>query len=83
MQSTATKEITATANDELEVKGKAARKAARRLATISAAVKNAALHNVADGLKAREEEILAANEKGHCQRPGARDLRSIFSIGCC
>ena len=63
MQSTATKEITATANDELEVKGKAARKAARRLATISAAVKNAALLNVADGLKAREEEILAANEK--------------------
>ena len=63
MQSTATKEITATANDELEVKGKAARKAARRLATISAAVKNAALHNVAIGLKAREEEILDANEK--------------------
>ena len=63
MQSTATKEITATANYELEVKGKAARKAARRLATISADVKNAALHNVADGLKAREEEILAANEK--------------------
>ena len=63
MQSTATKEITATANDELEVKGRAARRAARRLATISADVKNAALHNVADGLKAREEEILAANEK--------------------
>ena len=63
MQSTATKEITATANNELEVKGKAARKAARRLAIISADVKNAALHNVADGLKAREEEILAANEK--------------------
>ena len=63
MQSTATKEITATANDELAVKGKAARKAARRLAIISADVKNAALHNVADGLKAREEEILAANEK--------------------
>ena len=63
MQSTATKEITATANDELEVKGRAARRAARRLATISAAVKNAALHNVTDGLKAREKEILAANEK--------------------
>ena len=63
MQSTATKEITATANDELEVKGKAARKAARGLAIISAAVKNAALLNVANGLKAREEEILAANEK--------------------
>ena len=49
--------------DELVVKGKAARKAARRLATISADVKNTALLNVADGLKAREEEILAANEK--------------------
>ena len=63
MQITVTKEITATANDELEVKGRAARRAARRLAIISADVKNAALHNVADGLKAREEEILAANEK--------------------
>ncbi len=52
-----------TAISELEVKGMAARKAARRLATISADVKNAALHNVADGLKAREEEILAANER--------------------
>ncbi len=49
--------------DELEVKGKAARKAARKLANVSAEVKNAALHNVADGLKAREEEILAANER--------------------
>lgn len=49
--------------DELEMKGKAARKAARKLATISADVKNAALSNVADGLKAREEEILAANER--------------------
>ncbi len=52
-----------TAISELEVKGRAARKAARRLVTISADVKNAALHNVADGLKAREEEILAANER--------------------
>ena len=49
--------------DELVMKGKVARRAARRLAIISADVKNAALHNVADGLKAREEEILAANEK--------------------
>ena len=49
--------------DELEVKGKAARKAARKLANVSAEVKNSALHNVADGLKAREEEILAANER--------------------
>ena len=63
MQRTGTKEIAATSNDELDVKGRAARKAARKLATISAGVKNAALQNVADGLKAREEEILAANEK--------------------
>ncbi|MYE53795.1 MAG: glutamate-5-semialdehyde dehydrogenase [Chloroflexi bacterium] len=64
MQSTVTKEAkTGTAIDELEIKGKAARKAARKLAIISADVKNAALHNVADGLKAREEEILAANER--------------------
>ena len=64
MQSTVTKEAkTGTAAGELEAKGRAARKAARRLATISAEVKNAALHNVADGLKAREEEILAANER--------------------
>ena len=63
MQRTGTKEIAATSNDELEVKGRAARKAARKLATISAGVKNAALQNVADELKAREEEILAANEK--------------------
>ena len=55
--------IKGTAVDELDVKGKAARKAARKLSTISAEVKNAALNNVADGLKAREEEILAANEK--------------------
>ncbi len=50
-------------SDELQVKGGAARKAARKLAIMSADVKNAALHNVADGLKAREEEILAANER--------------------
>ena len=54
---------TTIAVDELEVKGRAARKASRRLATIGAEVKNAALHNVAEGLKAREEEILAANER--------------------
>ena len=64
MQGTVTRETaSATASDELEVKGRAARKAARKLATISAGVKNAALQNVADGLKAREEEILAANEE--------------------
>ena len=51
------------AANELELKGKAARKAARKLATISADIKNTALNGVADGLKAREEEILAANEQ--------------------
>ena len=51
------------ASDELQRKGIAARKAARKLATVSADVKNTALGNVAEGLKAREEEILAANER--------------------
>ena len=54
---------TADAACELEVKGAAARKAARRLATTSAAAKNAALHNVADGLAARQDAIIAANAK--------------------
>ncbi len=64
MQSAVKESISGTSlSDELEVKGKAARKAARKLATISADVKNTALLNVADGLKAREEEILAANEQ--------------------
>ena len=65
------------ASDELAVKGSAARKAARRLATVSADVKNAALHNVADGLKAREEEILAANEKD-IANGRARGLEDYF-----
>ena len=55
--------ITAGATDELELKGTAARKAARRLATISADVKNAALLNAAAGLEARQESIIAANAK--------------------
>ncbi len=49
--------------DELEEKGKAARKAARELAKTTGHVKNQALFNIADGLKYRQEEILAANEK--------------------
>ena len=52
-----------TVADELEVKGKAARKAARELAKTTGQVKNQALLNIADGLKSRQEEILAANEK--------------------
>ena len=52
-----------TVADELEVKGKAARKAARELAKTTGQVKNQALLNIADGLKYRQAEILAANEK--------------------
>ena len=49
--------------DELEAKGKAARAAARVLATLPGQAKDQALLNVVDGLKSRQEEILAANEK--------------------
>ncbi len=52
-----------TVADELELKGRAARKAARELAKLPSAVKDRALLNVADGLKSRQEEILQANEK--------------------
>ena len=52
-----------TVADELELKGRAARKAARELAKLTSAVKDRALLNVADGLKSRREEILQANEK--------------------
>jgi glutamate-5-semialdehyde dehydrogenase len=47
---------------ELEEKARAAKAAARRLAYLSAEVKNKALHNIADDLLARREEILAANQ---------------------
>ena len=49
--------------DELAVKGKAARKAARQLAKTTGKVKNQALLNIADGLKSRQEDILEANER--------------------
>ncbi len=52
-----------TVADELELKGRAARKAARELAKLPSAVKDRALLNVADGLRSRHEEILQANEK--------------------
>ena len=58
--------------DELAVKGAAARAAARTLAKTSGAVRNQALLNAADGLKANEERILAAN---------ARDLRAGEKAG--
>ncbi len=52
-----------TATDELTAKGQAARAASRQLARLSAGVKNRALLNIADALKAREAEILEANER--------------------
>lgn len=46
---------------ELEAKGKAAKAAAHRLAYLATDIKNKALHNIADDLLARKDEILAAN----------------------
>ena len=46
---------------EIEQKAQAAKLAARRLATISTAVKNQALNGLAGALAAHEAEILAAN----------------------
>ncbi len=48
--------------EELEVKGKAAKAASRRMAYLSTEVKNKALHNIADDLLAKKDEILAANK---------------------
>ena len=48
--------------DELAVKGAAARAAARALAKTPGALRNRALLGIADGLKSRQEDILAANE---------------------
>jgi len=47
--------------EELEAQGRAARAASRRLAYISTEVKNRALHNIAEDLIARQDEILEAN----------------------
>jgi glutamate-5-semialdehyde dehydrogenase len=47
---------------ELEEKAKAAKAASRRMAYLSAEVKNKALHNVADDLIAKKDEILSANQ---------------------
>jgi glutamate-5-semialdehyde dehydrogenase len=47
---------------ELEAKGRAARAASRRLAYLATDIKNQALHNIADDLLARKDEILAANQ---------------------
>jgi len=51
--------------NDLQTKGQAARQAARRLARLSAEVKNRALQNIAEALLSRQEEILAANAEDH------------------
>ncbi len=48
---------------EIEQKAREAKQAARKLATLSSAVKNAALTALADALIARTDEILAANAR--------------------
>ncbi|MDH5695386.1 MAG: glutamate-5-semialdehyde dehydrogenase [Dehalococcoidia bacterium] len=47
---------------ELEQKARAAKAASRRMAYLSAEVKNKALHNISDDLLAKKDEILAANQ---------------------
>ena len=48
--------------EELEVKGRAAKTASRRMAYLSTEVKNKALHNIASDLLINKDEILAANQ---------------------
>ena len=48
--------------NELEVKGKAAKAASRRMAYLSTEVKNKALANIADDLLSKKDDILAANQ---------------------
>ena len=53
--------MTTTAS-ELQTKGQAARRAARELARASTVTKNAALNAIAEGLVARADDIVEANE---------------------
>jgi glutamate-5-semialdehyde dehydrogenase len=53
------------AANELEEKGKAARDASKRLAFLATEVKNKALLGIADALKAKQKEILAANNQDY------------------
>ncbi len=48
--------------EELKEKGRAAKAASRRMAYLPTEVKNQALHNVADDLLAKKDEVLAANQ---------------------
>jgi glutamate-5-semialdehyde dehydrogenase len=59
--------------EELRAKGKAAREASRRLAYLSAEIKNQALLNIADDLLAKKDDILAANQND-CQEARASGM---------
>ena len=48
--------------EELAAKGRAAKAASRRMAYLATGVKNQALENIANDLRAKKDEILAANE---------------------
>jgi len=50
------------AKAELEEKAKAAKAASRRMAYLSAEIKNKALHNISADILAKQKEILAANQ---------------------
>ena len=54
-----------TVADELGIKGQAAKKAARKLASLPGEVKDKALLNIASDLILRQDEILEANEKDY------------------
>ena len=47
---------------ELKAKGKAAKEASRRLAYLSTDIKNKALRNIAEALRSKTKEIIAANK---------------------
>lgn len=72
MTATSSTQTGAAVSEELVAKGRAAREAARRLATLSSDVKNRALLGIAEALLAHEEEIVAAN---------ARDMQAARAAG--
>ena len=51
--------------NELEIKGKAAKAASKKLAYLPTAIKNQALTAISDAIMQRQSEILAANEKDY------------------
>src|SRR4030042_1658004 len=51
--------------DDLKAKARAAKVASRRLAYLSADIKNKALNNIAADILTRKDEILAANSKDY------------------